>query len=301
MIAMNSPLFYMGGIELLNSEQRKTAEEFINAQTHCTIATNNPQTGARLSYLGNIPQQTLDRLYFATDAESDKVTNIREDGRFEAAYTDGNSQLFLSGTATVVEDIVLRHEKWKDFMYDYFCDGPDGTHYCLVEFRPEQARIMIVGQILFDPATLREVNIVGIACRTSNAAQQSSRDIAKLWERFWSEDVISEIPHKKCNDIYAVYTGYESDAKGLYTLVIGCPVESLRSIPQGMESVTIQGGNYMKTNIKGKISDGIVEQAWVSVWQAGLDRRYDTDFEYYKCDGFDPDHAEVDIFVGVKK
>jgi predicted transcriptional regulator YdeE/general stress protein 26 len=290
----------MGGIAGLSDEQKKTAEDFINAQMYGVVATNHPDTGARLSCLNNMPGQTMGKLYFATDSASSKIANILSDPRCEVMYTDGNSQMFLKGKAVVVDDKALKKAKWVDYMYDYFKEGPDGAQYCLVEFIPDEARIMLAEEAVFETVTLEPVSIMGIAVRTSNLVQQSTNDIGNLWKRFWDEDIMSKIPGKTSNVLYAVYTEYEGDAMAPYTMVIGCPVRSTDNIPEGMKAVVIEGGRYAKTIVEGNLSEGIIQQGWMKVWQSKLDRKYQADFEYYKCDGSDPDHAEVDIFVGIR-
>ena len=296
---MELSLFHMGSIDGLTAEQRTEAEKFINQQIYGVVGTNNPKTGARLSCLNNMPGQTLDKLYFATDSGSAKIANIWADPLLEVLYTDGNSQLFLAGKASIVEDKALKQEKWIDFMYNHFKDGPDGEQYCLVEFRPTEARIMLAALPEFEHTRLEPVHIMGISIRTSNAAQQSTNDIGNLWCRFFQEGILEKIPNKTGNDIYGVYTEYENGAKGGYTLIIGCPVAHLDRIPEGLKGVTIEGGNFARTHVSGKLSDGVIEQGWMSVWQSNLDRRYQADFEHYTGNGFDPDCLEVDIFVGV--
>jgi predicted transcriptional regulator YdeE len=242
----------------------------------------------------------LDKLYFATDSTSTKIANIKNDSRFEVLYTDGNSQLFLTGRASIVEDKSVRHSKWMDVLYEHFKDGPDGEQYCLIEFHPEEARIMLAEEAVFETVKLEPIHMIGIPVRTSNATQHITNDISTLWGRFWQEDILSKIPNKMSDDIYAVYTEYEGDAAAPYTTVIGCRVSSLDTIPEGMKGVTIEGGDYAKIHVSGKLSDGVVQQGWASVWKANLDRKYQADFEWYKCDGFDPDQAEIDIFAGLK-
>lgn len=296
---MEFKLFHMGSIAGLSQEQRAVAEAFINTQVYGVVATNNPQAGARMSNLNNMPGQTLDKLYFATDSASTKIANIKSDTRFEVLYTDGNSQLFLTGKASIVEHKELRHAKWLDMMYQHFKDGPDGEQYCLIEFRPVSTRIMLAKDTFFETVKLSSMHIIGISVRASNATQHLINDIGNLWKRFWAESILSKIPNRINDDIYAVYTEYEGDATAPYTTVIGCRVSTLENIPEGMKGVTIEDGDYAKTSVSGKLSEGIVQQGWASVWQANFNRKYRADFEFYKCDGFDPDHAEVDIFTGL--
>lgn len=148
--------------------------------------------------------------------------------------------------------------------------------------------------------TLEQLFITGIAVKTSNKDQQAAGDINRLWERFWSENVGNKIPDKLNEDIYCVYTEYEGDFTQPYTTLIGYSVKNLNNIPEGMKGITIEHGNYMKLTAKGKLSDGIVVNEWSKVWQSDLSRNYKADFEVYGANATDPDHAEIDIFVGVK-
>lgn len=151
-----------------------------------------------------------------------------------------------------------------------------------------------------EKTTIKSRNIVGIAIRTCNQDQQAATDIPGLWERFWGEDILNKIPNKVNNDQYCVYTEYDGDFTQPYTTLIGCETPDLDHIPEGMKGITIEGGEYMKLTACGKLSDGIVVQEWSKVWQSGLSRAYKADFEVYKAEAFDPDNAEIDIFVGIK-
>lgn len=151
-----------------------------------------------------------------------------------------------------------------------------------------------------EKTTIESRNIVGIAIRTSNQDQQAATDIPKLWEQFSNEDIINKIPNKVNNDMYCIYTEYEGDFTQPYTTLIGCETTDLTHVPEGMKGITIEGGAYMKLTACGKLSDGVVVQEWSKVWQSDLPRTYKADFELYKAEAFDPDNAEIDIFVGVK-
>ena len=39
-------------------------------------------------------------------------------------------------------------------------------------------------------------------------------------------------------------------------------------------------------------------QTWQSIWKSDLKRSYRCDFEVYKT--FDPNHADIDVYIGVK-
>lgn len=148
--------------------------------------------------------------------------------------------------------------------------------------------------------TIEKFYVIGIAIRTSNEDGRAANDIPQLWEQFLTGNVISQIPNKESNAVYSVYTDYEGDYTKPYTTVLGCRVSSLDHVPEGLTGITIDAGNYRKFTAKGKLSDGIVIQQWMTIWNSGLDRTYGSDFEVYGEKAQDPDNAEVDIFVGVK-
>ncbi len=142
--------------------------------------------------------------------------------------------------------------------------------------------------------------IIGIAVRTTNAGGKAGIDLKQLWGRFYAEDIPSKIPNRAGDDVYSIYTDYESDYRGGYTTIIGCRVTSLSNIPPGMEGRFFAGGQYSKFTASGKMPDAIVT-AWKNIWDMDreLKRKYTADFEVYgpKCQ--DPLKPEVDIYLAV--
>jgi len=143
--------------------------------------------------------------------------------------------------------------------------------------------------------------IIGISVRTTNENSKSVLDLGKLWERFYKENIASKIPGKLSEEIYSVYTDYETDYKGSYTTIIGYKVNLLNSIPEGMMGIGIIGGNYQLFKAKGKMPDAVVSQ-WMGIWENDdkLKRAYTSDFEVYGEKSKNPQNAEVDIYIAVK-
>lgn len=148
--------------------------------------------------------------------------------------------------------------------------------------------------------TIRSFPVIGITVRTSNAEGQASKDIPELWESFWTTDVAAKIPMRLDNDIYSIYTDYEGDYTQPYTTLIGYKVENLDVIPHGFTGIMIEEAPYLKCTAKGKLSEGIVFDAWTEIWNAGISRAYTADFEVYAERSQNPDDAEVDIFLAVR-
>jgi predicted transcriptional regulator YdeE len=153
---------------------------------------------------------------------------------------------------------------------------------------------------MMEKQTLRSFPVIGITVRTSNADGHAAKDIPELWARFWATDVAAQIPGRLGNDIYSIYTAYEGDYTQPYTTLIGYKVENLDHIPEGFTGLMIEEGPYMKCTAKGKLSDGVVFNAWLEIWNAEIPRAYTSDFEVYDERAQNPDDAEVDIFLSVR-
>lgn len=148
--------------------------------------------------------------------------------------------------------------------------------------------------------TVAQFPVIGIAIRTTNENGQSAIDIPQLWARFFSENILDQIPGKVENTIYSIYTDYELDYTKPYTTILGCRVKDLDLVPEGFTAKEIGGGTFTTFQAKGKMADGIVVREWMKIWDTDLPRSYTADFEVYDERSQNPDDAEVDIFIAVK-
>jgi len=147
---------------------------------------------------------------------------------------------------------------------------------------------------------IKEFNIIGITFRTTNENEQAAKDILELWGKFFSENILDRIPNKIDGNVYCLYTDYEKDFTKPYNVVIGCKVENLNSIPDGMIGKSFKGGKYEKlTTKKGKLSEVVIAK-WMEIWSSELQRSYTADFELYTEKSQNPEDAEVDVFIAVK-
>ena len=143
-------------------------------------------------------------------------------------------------------------------------------------------------------------NIIGISIRTTNENGQASQEIAELWQKFMTEAIVSKIPNKIDNDVYSLYTEYESDHTKPYTTILGCKVENLDNIPDGMVGSSFKGGNYIKTSAKGDLMQGLIVNHWSKIFEMDLERIYSADFEVFGEKAQNPSDAEVDFYVSIK-
>ena len=144
---------------------------------------------------------------------------------------------------------------------------------------------------------LSTFQIVGIGIRTNN--QRASQDLGGLWGKFISQNISRKIPNKDSDEIFSIYTDYESDHSGDYTTIIGYRVNSLENIPAGMVSKEILSTDYQVFTAKGKFPEA-VQQTWGKIWNSNLERSYQTDFEVYGAKSQNMNDAEVEIFISVK-
>lgn len=151
-----------------------------------------------------------------------------------------------------------------------------------------------------DNYTIDTFQVVGIGARISNAGDSAGKEVEALWGKFWGDDIRSKVPNSISDDIYAVYTDYESDHTGAYNLIIGLSVSSTNDIPKGFTSVVIEADVYKKYISKGKMPEAVLN-TWFEIWaDKDLNRAYRADFTVHGEKYFDGDKAEVETFISIK-
>ncbi len=142
--------------------------------------------------------------------------------------------------------------------------------------------------------------VIGISVRTTNENGRAAKEIANLWGRFMNEKILEAIPNKIDNTVYSIYTDYESDHTRPYTAILGCKVENLNTIPDGMTGKSFGGGNYAKLTAKGDLTKGLIVNKWSEIWELDLDRLFTADFEVFGEKAQNPIDAEIDFFIAIK-
>lgn len=147
---------------------------------------------------------------------------------------------------------------------------------------------------------IQNFKIIGITMETTNENGQASKDLGVLWERFFSENIPDKISNKESEEIYAIYTDYESDFTGKYTAIIGQKVTTLKTIPKGCAGREFREDTYRKFTAKGAMPSAIVE-IWKDIWEKDkvLQRKYTADFEVYGAKSQNGDNSEVEIYIAV--
>ncbi len=142
--------------------------------------------------------------------------------------------------------------------------------------------------------------VIGISVRTSNNEGQAKQDIGMLWNKWMSENLMEKIPNRLGQEVFSVYTNYEGDHTKPYDTILGCKVESLDTIPDGMVGKEVEGGTYAKFLAKGDLTGEAIINTWHKIWNTDVDRTYTSDFEQYGEKSMNPKDGEADILVAIK-
>ncbi len=147
---------------------------------------------------------------------------------------------------------------------------------------------------------IESFKIIGVATETSNQNGQNAEDLGNLWGKFTTGNLMQTIPNTTGNEIYAIYTDYESDFRGSYTAILGLKVSSLDTIPDGLIGRAFEAGNFKKFTAKGIIPNAVID-TWEEIWtdDKQLKRKYTYDFELYGNKSQNEENSEVEIFIAI--
>lgn len=142
--------------------------------------------------------------------------------------------------------------------------------------------------------TMKQVEnfiVTGFSVRTQNSDEfnEKTAKLPSLWQQFHTSELAANA------NIFGVYSNYDSDANGPYTVTVG--VKSNHEQTQ-VSSVTIREGKYLVFQGTGPMPDTVVE-TWKQVWtffekNTEYQRNFISDFEAYSG----PD--QVAIYIGLE-
>ncbi|MBA2655788.1 MAG: effector binding domain-containing protein [Tatlockia sp.] len=136
---------------------------------------------------------------------------------------------------------------------------------------------------------LESFKVTGLTLQTRNSDEfnEKTAKLPKLWQQFLASALASEAK------LFEVYSDFESDAEGLYTVTLGVK-DGER---EGFSTVIIQAGNYLVFQGSGPMPASVVE-TWNTIWQyfktsMEFQRNFLSDFEMYT------DVENVEIYIGI--
>ena len=145
---------------------------------------------------------------------------------------------------------------------------------------------------------MESFKIIGISVRTINKNKIAQGDINSLWNKWFTQNISNNIPHKVSDKIYNIYTDYDSDEHGYYTCLLGHAVSSLDSIPHGLVGKQIPKSKYKEFISQGKLPDCVLD-TWETIWGLKFDRSYSADFDVYDPKTMNPENAEVKTYLSI--
>ena len=152
---------------------------------------------------------------------------------------------------------------------------------------------------------LPAMTIVGIETRTCNADESDPKraKIPALWQRFYGDNSPCAVAGRIGDTVFGVYSRYESDHNGAYSLLAGVEVAPIERVPAELHTVSIPAAEYFLFLADGAMPQAIIA-AWGEVWRyfedgraqrRGYRRAFTCDFERYRA--AHPDRAEIFISV----
>lgn len=142
--------------------------------------------------------------------------------------------------------------------------------------------------LTMNKVTIESFSISGSNIRTNNTLEASpAGKIPSLWGQFYATQTT---PAAK---VYGVYSEYESDASGEFTVTVGTKSHELNK-----SNVSIESGTYLVFPAYGSMPTAIID-AWKAVWEhfshsQSYTRSFESDFEEYSGQ----DSAR--IYIGIK-
>ncbi|MCJ8012903.1 GyrI-like domain-containing protein [Paenibacillus sp. KQZ6P-2] len=149
------------------------------------------------------------------------------------------------------------------------------------------------------------VELAGIKIRTSNQ-RESGPDglIPSLWEQYYQSGMSNTGKLLHPHLLYALYTEYESDVNGEYSLLLGHEREPDFSGDDRLGTASVPEAKYFKFTTQRGPMQQVVLQLWQEIWaffeDSEIKRTYTGDFELYDLRHFNPADAVVDIYIAVE-
>jgi len=142
---------------------------------------------------------------------------------------------------------------------------------------------------------MEKVQVSGISIRTNNKNEMdmSTSKISGLWNNFF-DSVLEEIEDKKDKPFtYGVYSHYESDYTGDFTVTAGIDVNT-----EASKSITLEGGKYLVFENTGAMPSVVID-TWGEIWKyfdsnPEVKRSYNTDYEKYIS------QDTIEIYIGIE-
>jgi predicted transcriptional regulator YdeE len=142
--------------------------------------------------------------------------------------------------------------------------------------------------------------VAGIKVRTTHRieAVALTAKIPALWRRFLADKVGEQIPDRSGDAaVLAIYTDYEREDSGPFSVVLGHRVTTLEHVPPGMSGVWLLPGRYLSIEGAGRPFE-YPSEAWQEIRRFfahshAYERAFESDYEIHTAEA-------VAIYVSIK-
>ena len=122
---------------------------------------------------------------------------------------------------------------------------------------------------------------IGMELRTSNDKGKGDIEIPKHWSLFVEKELWTKVHNKVSEKIYALYTKYENDHTGPYSLIIAYEVRDFPEVlAEDLVKIDSPASSYKKYTISGAFPEKLITQ-WQDLWSSNMQRKFTVDFELY--------------------
>jgi predicted transcriptional regulator YdeE len=143
----------------------------------------------------------------------------------------------------------------------------------------------------FEIHEMAALEVTGPTLRTNNMNEREQPKIPAFWQNFFASGTVQQlIGDKEPSALYVVYTEYESDYMGDYTMFLGFNSEEV--IGDEFKTCKVPAGRYAMFVAE---SHEDLLATWVEIWNAPLKRVYKADFQVH-----DMATGIVKIYVGIE-
>ena len=125
--------------------------------------------------------------------------------------------------------------------------------------------------------------VSGLSVRTINREEfdPSTAKLPTLWQQFSTTGLVGALSD---SPIYGVYSDYETDDTGHYTVTAG--IDTSMQTPPKFTIVKVEGGDYLVFEDQGPMPQTVID-TWKRVWryfakETTHRRSFTTDFELYR-------------------
>jgi predicted transcriptional regulator YdeE len=148
--------------------------------------------------------------------------------------------------------------------------------------------------------TQKPLLVMGKELRLNLADQNAPHKIEMLWQNLYAKNLLADVsfPERPVN-IIGLYTDYDSASN--YSLIVGCTVQSLDNMPEGLVGRQIPEAKYAVFTVQGNTPQ-VLQEFWKELWDKkdtiGFTRAFSFDFELYGQRYFS-DKPELDVYISI--